>query len=138
MEDQAIRRSRRLQNLPPLITLEPPPPPQRWILDTDGSYEPIGVSEVLGEPELRTNQFDLTIVEIENLQVDEFARKFNSPLTDLNDTVIVQVCPFNSLMIGVPLGRLMSNAGESSSTSTSATLDEGVPPPPVIWRIIPC
>ena len=84
-----------MQNLPPLITLEPPPPPQRWILDTDGSYEPIGVSEVLGEPELRTNQFDLTIVEIEDLQVDEFARNFNSPLTDLNDPVIVQVRPFN-------------------------------------------
>ena len=34
-------------------------------------------------------------------------------------------------MIGVPLGRLMSTAGESSSTSTSTALAEGVPPPPV-------
>ena len=67
MEDQPIRRSRRLQNLPPLITLEPPPPPQRWILDTDGSFEPIGVSEVSGEPELRMDQFYLTTVEIEDL-----------------------------------------------------------------------
>ena len=41
-----------LQNLPPLITLEPPPPPQRWRLDTDGSFEPIGVSEFLGELDL--------------------------------------------------------------------------------------
>ena len=34
-------------------------------------------------------------------------------------------------MIGVPLGRIMSTAGESSSTSTSATPTEGVPPPPI-------
>ena len=72
-----------MQNLPPLITLEPPPPPQRWRLDMDGSFEPIGVSEVPGEPELRANQVDLTTVEIEDLQADEFARNFNSPLTDL-------------------------------------------------------
>ena len=61
-----------MQNLPPLITLEPPPPPQRRRLDTDGSFKPIGVSEVLGEPELRKNQFDLTTVEIEDLKADEF------------------------------------------------------------------
>ena len=120
-----------MQNLPPLITLEPPPPHQRWRLDTDGSFEPIGVSEVLGEPEFRTNQFDLTTVEIEDLHADEFARNFNSPLTDLNDLVIVQVCPFSSPVIGVPLGRLMSSAGESSSTSTSVAPAEEVLPPPV-------
>ena len=67
MEDQPIKRSRRLQNLPPLITLETTPPPQRRRLDTDGSFEPIGVSEVLGELELRENRFDLNIVEIEDL-----------------------------------------------------------------------
>ena len=32
-------------------------------------------------------------------------------------------------MIGVLVGRLMSSAGESPSTSTSATPAEGVPPP---------
>ena len=67
MEDQPIRRSRRLQNLPPLVTLEPPPPPQRWRLDTDDSFESVGVSEVLGEPELRASCFDFNIVEIEDL-----------------------------------------------------------------------
>ena len=67
MEDQPIRRSRRLRNLPPLITLEPPPPPQRWRLDTDGSFESVGISEVLGEPELIANHFDLDTVEIEEL-----------------------------------------------------------------------
>ena len=67
MEDQPIRISRRLQNLHPLITLEPPPPPQRQRLDTDGSFEPIGVSEVSGEPALRANRFDFNIVETEDL-----------------------------------------------------------------------
>ena len=120
-----------MQNIPPLITLEPPPPPQRRRLDTDGSFEPVGVSEFPSEPALRDNRFDFNIVEIEYLQDDEFARNFNSPLTDLNDPVIIQVCPFNSPMIGVPLGRLMSTARESSSTSTSVTPVEGVPPPSV-------
>ena len=78
-----------MQNLPPLITFEPPPPPQRRRLDTYGSFEPIGVSEVQGEPELMANRFNLNTVEIEDLQADEFARNFNTPLTDLNDPVIV-------------------------------------------------
>ena len=78
-----------MQNLPPLITLEPPPPPQRQRLDTDGSFEPIGVSEVLSELELRPNHLDLNIVEIEDLQADEFTRNFNTPLTDLNDPMII-------------------------------------------------
>ena len=60
-----------MQNLPPLITLEPPPPPQRRRLDTDGSFEPIGVSEVPGELELRENRVNLNKVEIEYLQADE-------------------------------------------------------------------
>ena len=68
MEDQAIRRSQRLQNLHPLITLEPPPPPQWWRLDINGYFKSIGFSEVLGEPELRENHFNLNTVEIEYLQ----------------------------------------------------------------------
>ena len=65
MEDQYL--TIRLQKLPLLITLEPPPPPQRQRLDTDGSFEPIGVSEVSGELELRENRFNLNTVEIEDL-----------------------------------------------------------------------
>ena len=94
MEDQPIRGSRRFQNLLPLITLEPPPPPQRRRLDTNGSFEPVGISEVIGEPELIANHFVLDTVEIEELQTYEFARNFNTPLTDLNDHVIIQVRPF--------------------------------------------
>ena len=52
-------------------------PPQRQRLDMDNSFEPIGVSEVSSEPELRTDQLDLTIVEIEDLQDGKFARNFN-------------------------------------------------------------
>ena len=58
-------------------------------MDTDGSFEPVGISEVLGEPKIIANHFDLDTVEIEDLQIDEFARNFNTPLTDLNDHVIV-------------------------------------------------
>ena len=131
MEDQPIRRSRRLQNLPPLITLEPPPPPQRQRLDTDGSFEPTGVSEVPGGPALVANRFDFNTVEIEDFLMDEFARNFNTPLTDLNDPVIVQVRPFDSPILGVPVGRIMSTTGEISFAFTSAFPVEGVLPPPV-------
>ena len=79
--------------------MEPPPPPQRRRLDTNGYFEPVGVSEVSGEPELRANRFNLNTVEIEDLQADEFAKNFNTPLTDLNDPVIVQVHPFDPLMM---------------------------------------
>ena len=84
MEGQPIRRLRRLQNLPPLITLEHPPPPQRQRLDMNGSFELVGVSEVPGEPSLIANRLDFDTVEIEYLQ------------TDLNDPMIVQVRPFDS------------------------------------------
>ena len=57
-------------------------------MDTDGSFEPIGVSGVSGEPELRENCLNLNTVEIEDLQANEFARNFNTPLIDLNDLVI--------------------------------------------------
>ena len=52
VEDLPLRRSIRLQNLPSLVMVEPSPPPQRRRLDIDGSFEPIGISEVLGEPEI--------------------------------------------------------------------------------------
>ena len=67
MEDQPLRRLRRLQNLPPFTTVDPPPPPKRRRLGTDGSFKPVGISEVLGELELRANQVDTTTVEIEDL-----------------------------------------------------------------------
>ena len=104
-----------MQTLPPLITLEPPPPPQRRRLDTDGSFEPIGVSEVPGEPTLRTNRFDFNTVEIEDLQADEFSRNFNTPLTDLNDLLIFEVRPFDPPMFGVLVGvdRNISPAADS-------------------------
>ena len=67
MEDQSLRRSIRLQNLPPFTTVEPPPPPKRWRLDTNDSFELVGMSEVPGEPKLRANLFNLNTVEIEYL-----------------------------------------------------------------------
>ena len=43
--------------------------------------------------------------------------------------MIVQVLPFTSLVIGVPMNRFMANYGEGISTPTSAILAGGVPPP---------
>ena len=120
-----------MRNLPPITALEPPPLPQRQRLDTEGSFEPVGISEVLGEPEIIANRFNLDTVEIEELQTNEFARNFNSPLTDLNDHVIVQVRPFDSPVLGVLVGRVMSSAEESSFVFTSTILVEGVLHPPV-------
>ena len=54
-----------MRNIPPITALEPPPLPQRRRLDTDGSFEIVGISEVLGEPKLIANRFDLDTVEIE-------------------------------------------------------------------------
>ena len=129
MEDQPFRRSRRLQNLPFLTTVEPPLPPQRQILDTDNSFELVGISEVPGELELKTNKVDTTVVEIQDLQDHEFARKFNSPLTDLNDHVILQVLPIDSPVIGVPVRSIMEIFMEGMSTPTSALPIGGVPLP---------
>ena len=112
-----------MQNLPPSDIVEPLPPHQRRRLDTDGSFEPVGVSEVPGEPKLRTNQVDTTTVDIEYLQADEIARNFNPPLTNLSDLVIVQVLPFTSPVIGVPERRVMANSREGIYTPTSAMLD---------------
>ena len=44
MEDQPLHRSRRLQNLPSL-TMDPPPPLRRKIINISGSFESIGISE---------------------------------------------------------------------------------------------
>ena len=50
-----------------LTTVEPLQPPQRKRLDIGGSFKTVGISEVPGAPELRTNQVDTTTVEIEDL-----------------------------------------------------------------------
>ena len=89
----------------------------------------VGVSEVPNEPSLIANCLDFDTVEIEDLQTDEFARNFNTPLTDLNDPVIVQVRPFDSPMLGVPVGRIMFSVEENPFVFTLAILVEGVLPP---------
>ena len=49
----------------------------------------------------------------------------------MNYPVIVQVLPFSSPAIGVPLSKDMSSSGEGISTPPSTILASGVPPPPV-------
>ena len=45
--------------------------------------------------------------------------------------MIVQVLPFDSHVIGVPVRRLMASLGEGPSTPISSILTEGVPPPSI-------
>ena len=65
------------------------------------------------------------------MQTYEFARNFNTPLTDLKNPVIIQVRPFDSPILGVPMSRIMSSMEESPFVFTSAISVEGVLPPPV-------
>ena len=52
-------------------------------------------------------------------------------MTDLNDPMIIHVRPFDSPILGVPVGRIMSSVEESYFVFTSAVSIEGVLPPPV-------
>ena len=126
--------SRRLQNLPPLSIVEPPPPPQKWRLDTNSSFESPGVSESPWEPELCYTQPNPLSVEIEYLQAQEFARNYNSPLIYLRDLVLVQVRQLGPLGIGLPLSSLISSLGEGLEdmpTPISSMLASGVSPSPM-------
>ena len=123
--------SRRLQNLPLLSIVEPPPPPQKWRLDTNSSFESPGVSESPWDPELCYTQPNPLSVEIEYLQAQEFARNYNSPLIYLRDLVLVQVRQLGPLGIGLPLSSLISSLGEGLEdmpTHTSSMLASGASP----------
>ena len=72
-----------MQILPPLTVVDPPPPPRRRRINISGSFEPVGISAIPWEHELRYSQLDHPLVEIEDLQAKEFARNYNSPLIDL-------------------------------------------------------
>ena len=111
--------------------MEPPPPPRRKIINISGSFEPTGISESPGEPELRYNQPNHPLVEINDLQDEYFARNYKSPLTDLRDHVLVQVRDFSQPGLGVPSSFGMLNIGEGPgdiNTPTSAMLVGGTSP----------
>ena len=65
------------------------------------------------------------------MQDGRFARNFNSPLTNLNDPVIIQVHPFDSPVIGVPMRVFMASSVEGMSTPTSTIPYGGVHVPPI-------
>ena len=74
------------------------------------------------------------LVEIEDLQVKEFARNYNSPLTNLRDLFLVQVRLFGPPRIGVSLSFVISISREGLgdiSTPNSAMVSIGVSPSPV-------
>ena len=99
-----------------------------------GSFESTGVSESPGELELRYTRPDIPLVEVEYLQFEEFSRNFNTPLTDIGDSILVQIRPLSQSRIGVPIGFVIENLGEGSRdmyTPTSTMLFRGVSPPHV-------
>jgi hypothetical protein len=62
VEDSELRRSRRLLALPSVI-LEPPPPPLRWRLDQQGSFEATGLPTIELEQVLEESTANLGSVE---------------------------------------------------------------------------
>ena len=91
MEEQFPRRSRRVQNLPP-IPFEFLPPPRRCILNTAGSFEPTGSSEIVGELDsTETMASSPEDTRIRDLEVDGFVRSFIPPLTRAEGPIVVQI-----------------------------------------------
>ena len=111
MEDQPPCRSQRFKNIPPLFTIDPPPPPKRQRLDTHGSFESTRFNQSPREPKLQCTQTDHLSMEIEDLQAQEFATNYNPPITNLSGPVLLQVHSFGSLGVGVPLCTIMSSSG---------------------------
>ena len=91
MEEHVPRHSRRVQNLPP-IPFEYPPPPRRRRLNTAGSFEPSGSSNLIGEPDSSETMASAPEnTGIRNLEAEGFVRPFNPPLTEGDPSVVVQI-----------------------------------------------
>jgi hypothetical protein len=82
VEDPELRRSQRLLGLP-LVTLEPPPPPLRWKLDQQGSFEATRLQTIVLEqpPE------ESTILDLE----ENALGSVETPTTDLLAPFIVPI-----------------------------------------------
>jgi hypothetical protein len=67
VEDSELLRSRRLLGLP-LVILEPPPPPLRWKLDQQGSFEATGLPTI--HPEQLLEELTSNLGSVETSTVD--------------------------------------------------------------------
>ena len=89
MEEQIPRRSRRVQNLPP-IPFEFSPSLRRRRLNTTGSFKPTGSSKFLGEPDSAENMASTPDDTRDgDLEIKGFVRPFNPPLTGAEAPVLV-------------------------------------------------
>jgi hypothetical protein len=82
VEDPELCQSRRLLGLSP-VTLEPPPPPLRWKLDQQGSFEATGLQTFVPEQLLKESI-------ILNLEVAAFG-SIETPTTDILAPFIVPI-----------------------------------------------
>jgi hypothetical protein len=82
VEDPELRRSRRLLVLPP-VTLEPSPPPLRWKLDQQGSFEAVGLQTIVPEQPLEES----TILNLETTALGSV----ETPTTDILAPFIVSI-----------------------------------------------
>jgi hypothetical protein len=114
VEDPELRRSQRLLGLLPVI-LEPPPPPLRWKLDQQGSFEATGLQTIV--PEQLPEESTANIGSVE------------TPTTDTWPQVIVPIQFYERL--SVPHTAMETNvvtsSGNSSIPTTVATTGEASP-----------
>jgi hypothetical protein len=114
VEDPELRRSRRLQGLPPVI-LEPPPPPLRWKLNQQGSFEETGLQTI--EPEQIPEESITNIGSVE------------TPTTDTCPSFIVPIQFYGRLSVPhtVMEPNSVTSSGNSSIPTTIASTGEASP-----------
>ena len=120
VEDPELRRSQRLLGLPP-VTLEPPPPPLRWKLDQQGSFEATGLQTFL--PEQLSEESTILNLEAAALVSVE------TPTTDILSLFIVpiqfherQTVPHTAMETNV-----VTSSGNSSIPITVVTIGGSSP-----------
>jgi hypothetical protein len=114
VEDPELHRSRRLLGLPPVI-LEPPPPPLRWKLDQQGSFEATGLQTIV--PEQLPEESNANLGSIE------------TPTTDTWLSVIVPIQFYECLSVPhtVMEPNTVTSSGNSPIPTTVATTGESSP-----------
>jgi hypothetical protein len=114
VEDSELHRSRRLLGLPPVI-LEPPPPPLRWKLDQQGSFEATELQTI--EPE------QLSEESITNIGLVE------TPTIDTWPSVIIPIQFYERLSVphAVMEPNVVTSSRNSSIPTTVATTGEASP-----------